>query len=166
MNDQGAMRCGPVPDHADSFAVDAGGQLFFLLGAIDRRVGGGIDDHIGLHTIEQCASVFGAWTGRRSRHDRPASARRRGWRQSARRVRGQFTFIEKAYGQAVRWHQAAGFSRAKNRQPIGATSFSSGVLPSLSDSNGSLTGQSIPISASFQRRPASDAGRTVRCTGR
>ena len=48
----------PARDRAGRLGVDAKRQLAFVLGAIDRGVGCGIDDQIGRKAIERGGNVF------------------------------------------------------------------------------------------------------------
>ena len=45
--------------HADGRAIDRGRELFLLLCAVDRRIGGRIHDDIGLYAADETRQKFG-----------------------------------------------------------------------------------------------------------
>ena len=154
MDHQRTVSGRPLPEHADRLAIDAGGQRLFLLGAIDRGIGRGVDDHVRLHAIKQGGQRLGhRQIGNFAMAPVDEHAVAAGGKQVA--ACRQAALVDKRATKLSIGAEQQNSHALKTGKRSGATSCRNGVIRSLSDNNGSLTGQSMPSAASFQRMPAS-----------
>ncbi len=154
MDHQGRVGRCPAAEYTDRLTIHARGQCLFLLGTIDCGIRGGIDDHVGLQAVEQgrqagrCGQIgrFGMTTV----GERAVTAGR-----DHLTPRSQAGVLEKCAAKLTIGTQQQDFHGRKTGRRSAATSSSMGARLSFSDSKGSLSGQSMPSAASFQRMPAS-----------
>ena len=59
MDQRHAMPCRPFRDRLGRLGVDEEGKLALVLGPIDRGIGRGIDDEIGLEAVERSGKRLG-----------------------------------------------------------------------------------------------------------
>src|SRR6185437_6526111 len=160
---------GPFTQRADRFRVDAHRQCRLVLGAVDRGVRRGVDDQVGPDAVEVRAQAFEVReihalafraielaVARGGDDFAGAKGLREPWLQFARGIPqcDPQRVADLAIG--AEQQDARAHGEYAGNFPT-ATSERNGATLSLSDKNGSATGQSMASCASFQRTPASAA---------
>ncbi len=142
----------PLRYHARRFGIGAEGRITLLLGTIDGRVGGCVDDATWLQAIQQFAQAMrcvkvGYLT--RCTIRQPTTAGATQDRAIGCQCPQQFRADLSIGSQYQRGHGVYTGRRSAGTSPR------NGAAESFADNNGLLIGQSMPIAASSQRTPAS-----------
>ncbi|MNV24733.1 hypothetical protein D3C71_1158070 [compost metagenome] len=152
MHQRHARGRAPARDHAGGLGIGTPGSITLLFGAVHRRVGGSVDDHVRAQAIQQRGQRSGqVEIGRFAGAGIGQRATARGRHDRAQRRQRTTQFLAQLAVAAEQQHGHGWYTGRRSS----AMSFRNGALSSFADSVGALIGQSTAMSASFQRMPAS-----------